>query len=210
MTSNQWDDHYAKKARAENWRARSVYKLEEINDKIKLFKPGDKVLDLGCYPGSWSQYVLSKISSSGKLIGIDLKKPKDLPTPSFRFIQEDIFNINKEVISSMPEAPFSVVLSDMAPSTTGIRNIDTSRSIELALKALEIAIASLVPKGKFLCKILEGEDIKIFINQLNSHFSETRLFRPKATRKRSTEVFVYANGFIGERNWKPPSQEPSR
>ena len=205
MFSNKWDDHYTEKARAEDWRARSVYKLKEIDDKIKLFKPGDRVLDLGCYPGSWSQYTLSKIGSSGKLIGIDLKKPKDLPAPAFKFMQEDIFNIDKEVFSSMPEAPFSVVLSDMAPSTTGIRNIDTSRSIELALKAFEIALASLVPNGKFLCKILEGEDIKIFMNQLKSHFFEIRLFRPKATRKRSIEVFVSANGFIGKRNWKPPS-----
>jgi len=205
MFSNKWDDHYAKKARTENWRARSVYKLKEIDDKIKLFKPGDRVLDLGCYPGSWSQYALSKIGSTGELIGIDLKKPKDLPAPAFKFMQKDIFNIDKEVFSSMPEAPFSVVLSDMAPSTTGIRNIDTSRSIELALKAFEIALASLVPNGKFLCKILEGEDIKIFMNQLKSHFSEIRLFRPKATRKRSIEVFVSANGFIGKRDWKPPS-----
>ena len=205
MIPNKWDDHYTKKARAENWRARSVYKLEEIDDKIKLFKPGDRVLDLGCYPGSWSQYALSKIGNSGRLIGIDLKKPKDLPAPAFKFIQGDIFDIAWEDISSTLETYFSAVLSDMAPSTTGIRNTDSSRSIQLAFKAFEIAIASLVPNGKFLCKVLEGEDIKIFMNQLKPHFSEIRLFRPKATRKRSTEVFVSANGFIGKRNWKPPS-----
>ena len=205
MISNKWDDHYAKKARTENWRARSVYKLEEIDDKIKLFKSGDRVLDLGCYPGSWSQYALSKIGSSGKLIGIDLKKPKDLPAPAFRFMQGDIFNITREEILSLPEAPFSVILSDMAPSTTGIKNTDTSRSIELALKAFEIALILLVPNGKFLCKVFEGEDIKIFMNQLKVHFSVIRLFRPKATRKRSIEVFVSANGFTGKRNWRPPS-----
>ena len=194
MKQNRWDDHYARRAKKEKWLARSVYKLQEIDNKFKLIRKGNRLLDLGCYPGSWTQYALKKVGNQGEVVGIDLTKPDQLLLDGFRFIQADVMGLEPQWLTR-EISPRDVVISDLAPPTTGIGATDTSRSISLARKALEIARALLKKKGNFVCKILEGEDIKQFKSEVSENFSQVRLFRPKATRKRSREVYLVGQGF---------------
>lgn len=195
MKSNRWDDHYARRARAEKWLARSVYKLQEIDRKFKLIRKGHQILDLGCYPGSWSQYGISKVGPEGDVIGIDLNLPDRLSFHNFRSIQADILALDMEWLIRKI-SPRDLVMSDLAPSTTGIGTTDTSRSMALAKKALDIASVLLKRRGYFVCKVLEGEEIKPFRLKAADIFSEVRLFRPKATRKRSREVYLIGQQFV--------------
>lgn len=187
--SNKWNDHYTIKAKEENWLARSVYKLEEIDKKQGLIRHGNSVMDLGCYPGSWSQYILKKVGKKGEVIGVDLLIPKKVSAPNYRFIEGDILNLETEQL--LKEAgEMDLLLSDMAPNTTGNNITDCARSLELANKALEIAIKLLKKNHQFLCKVFEGEDFKGFKNQVLKYFEQVRLFRPSAVRKKSREIYL--------------------
>jgi 23S rRNA (uridine2552-2'-O)-methyltransferase len=197
MKSNRWDDHYTEKARKEKWLARSVYKLQEIDRKFRLIHKGDRVLDLGCFPGSWSQYAIKKVGKQGDVVGIDLHTPKAFSPPHFRCIKGDIEAIAVEWLVKEIQ-PRDVVLSDLAPPTTGIRATDASRSMALAEKAARIGRALLKNRGHFVCKIFEGEDLKTFKSNISPFFQQVRLFRPKATRKRSREVYLVGTGFISK------------
>ena len=197
MKSNRWDDHYTEKARREKWLARSVYKLQEIDRKFKLIHKGDRVLDLGCFPGSWSQYAIKKVGKQGDVVGIDLHAPEAFNPPNFRCIKGDMETIEVEWLSA-EIGPRNVVLSDLAPPTTGVRETDVARSMSLAEKAARIARAVLNSRGHFVCKIFEGEDLKPFKSDLSPFFKQVRLFRPKATRKRSREVYLVGTGFISK------------
>ena len=194
MKGKRWDDHYTRRARDEKWLARSVYKLEEIDKKFNLIHKGDRLLDLGCYPGSWSQYGIGKVGPGGKVTGIDLSEPERLLCPNFRFIRADVFafDIQGQVREN---GKMDVVMSDLAPRTTGIKIADVSRSIALAEQALDIALAFLKKSGYFLCKVFEGEDLKIFKTKASENFLQVRLYRAKATRKRSREVYLLGLGF---------------
>ena len=194
MNRNKWDDHYARLAKKEGWLARSVYKLQEIDNKFEIIRRGHRLLDLGCYPGSWAQYALKKVGNQGDVVGVDLSKPDHLPPSGFRFIQADVMGLESHWLAR-EISPRDAVISDLAPPTTGIGATDTSRSISLARKALEIACALLKKEGSFACKILEGEDIGRFKSEVSRNFTQVRLFRPKATRKRSREVYLVGQGF---------------
>lgn len=195
--TNRWDDHFARQARSENWAARSVYKLEEIDLRFKILKQGDRVLDLGCFPGSWSQYALKKVGFPGLVVGVDILGPLKLSYGNFKFIKEDVFNLDSDRLAA-ELGKFDVVLSDMAPSTTGIRNTDAARSMELALRALEISIKVLSSRGRMVCKVFEGEDIGRLRNLAAAGFRDLRLLRPAATRKRSRELYLIGNEQAGE------------
>lgn len=196
MKRNRWDDHYARRAKKEKWLARSVYKLQEIDNKFKLIRKGNRLLDLGCCPGSWAQYALKKVGNQGEVVGIDLNRPDQLLMESFRFIQADVMSLEAQWLTG-EISPRDVVLSDLAPPTTGIASTDTNRSIALAKKALEIACALLKKNGSFVCKIFEGEEIKTFKSEVAGDFRQVRLFRPKATRKRSREVYLVGQNWMG-------------
>ena len=195
MKAKRWDDHYARQARDEKWLARSVYKLQEIDKKYKLIRKGDRLLDLGCYPGSWSQYGIKRVSSEGEVVGIDLTLPERLSFPNFRFIEHDILTVDTEWLIR-EVGPRDVVISDLAPQTTGIRVTDASRSMSLARRALGIALVLLKKKGHFVCKVFEGEDLKAFRSELSTHFRKIQTFRPKSTRKRSREVYMVGLGLV--------------
>ena len=197
MKSNRWDDHYTEKARREKWLARSVYKLQEIDRKFKLIHKGDRVLDLGCFPGSWSQYAIKKVGKQGDVVGIDLHTPEAFSPPNFRCIKGDMETLEVEWLVG-EIGPRNVVLSDLAPPTTGVRATDAARSMSLAEKAARIAQAVLKNRGHFVCKIFEGEDLKPFKSDISPFFKQVRLFRPKATRKRSREVYLVGTGFISK------------
>jgi len=194
MQKNTWDDHYARRARDENWLARSVYKLQEIDRRFRIIRKGDRILDLGCYPGSWSQYALRTTAPQGHVAGIDLKKPERLSALKFQFIQADIFSIDIQTLQQNL-GPRDVVLSDLAPQTTGAPATDTSRSLALSEQAFKIAEAVLVRSGRFVCKLFEGGEIKGFQASVAGRFERVRLFRPQATRKRSREVYLIGMGF---------------
>jgi 23S rRNA (uridine2552-2'-O)-methyltransferase len=195
MKKDVWDDHYARWARKEKWLARSVYKLQEIDKKFRLIHRGHRLLDLGCYPGSWSQYAIKKVGPEGDVVGIDLTLPDRLSASNFRFIQFDVLALDlDELVRDV--GPRDAVISDMAPQTTGIRLTDASRSMSLAERAAEIAIALLKKNGGFVCKVFEGEDLKRFKAGISARFKQTRLFRPHAVRKGSREVYIIGLGFF--------------
>jgi 23S rRNA (uridine2552-2'-O)-methyltransferase len=195
MTGNRWDDYYARRARAEGWLARSVFKLEEIDRKFKLIRRGHRILDLGCYPGSWSQYGLKKIGAGGDVAGIDLSSPDRLLFPNFRFIQGDVLAVDTQMLIR-GVGPRDLVMSDLAPRTTGIRATDAMRSMELARKALDLALSLLAKSGNFVTKVFEGEDLKTFRTDTERYFRAVRLFRPKAVRKGSREVYLVGLGLL--------------
>ncbi len=189
MKKNRWDDHFTRQARQEKWLARSVYKIQEIDKKFHIIGKGHRLLDLGCYPGSWSQFGIKKVGPKGKVIGVDLTQAKHLEAPNFLFIKADVLTLDTEWLLGKT-GRVDLVLSDLAPRTTGIRLRDESRSMSLARKALEIALALLKKKGHFVCKIFEGDELGPFRTEVSAYFSKPRLFRPKASRKRSREVYL--------------------
>ena len=195
MKKNRWDDHYARRARDEKWLARSVYKLQEIDKKFRLIRKGDRLLDLGCYPGSWSQYGIKMVGPQGEVVGIDLTRTDRLSFPNFRFIKGDVLSLDLDRLIR-EVGPRDVLISDMAPQTTGIRLTDESRSLSLSKRAAEIALFLLKKKGCFVCKVFEGEDLKSFRTEISVHFRQVKVFRPKAVRKGSREVYLVGLEFV--------------
>jgi 23S rRNA (uridine2552-2'-O)-methyltransferase len=192
---NKWEDHYTRRARAEKYVARSVYKLEEIDRRFKLIGRGHRLLDLGCYPGSWSQYGLEKVGPRGEVIGVDLREPERLSAPNFRFIKADVITLDIEWL--VKEIGLrDTVISDLAPQTSGIKVADTSRSMGLAKKAMDISLVLLKERGHFLSKVFEGEDLKTFKNEVKKRFDQMRLIRPSAVRKRSKEIYIVGLGLV--------------
>lgn len=189
MKQNRWDDHFARRAREENWLARSVFKLQEMDKKFNLIRKGDRLLDLGCYPGSWLQYAVKKAGPEGEVAGIDLIRPDCSLLPNIRFIHADVLTMDVEWLVKQVDG-MDVVMSDLAPKTTGIRSTDAGRSMLLARRAAEIALVLLKRKGRFVCKIFEEEDLRLFKMDISDYFRQTRLFRPKAIRKRSREIYL--------------------
>jgi 23S rRNA (uridine2552-2'-O)-methyltransferase len=192
----RWDDHYTHKAKSDGFAARSVYKLSEIDKRRKLFKPGQRILDLGCHPGSWSKYAAQSIAPGGLVIGVD-RNPTTPPHANVKTITSDIFNLNADFKQDAPQG-FHAVLSDLAPDTTGIRDVDEARSLELAQRALEIALENLRPNGFFVVKIFQGPDFKAWLDEAKKSFSTHNIIRPEATRKKSREIFVLLAGFRGQ------------
>ncbi|MFO7783351.1 MAG: RlmE family RNA methyltransferase [Thermodesulfobacteriota bacterium] len=188
---NTWDDHYARRARKEKWPARSVYKLEEIDRRFKLIPPGARLLDLGCSPGSWTQYALKKTGPRGHVVGVDLNVPGLPQVDNFRFIQADILSLDPDrLLHEIGER--DLVISDLAPGTTGVKSSDAARSAELVRSALVIARILLRPGGHFLCKVFEGEDIQDLRREIAESFEKVRSIRPKAVRKGSREIYLLA------------------
>ncbi len=194
MKSKGWDDHYARRARDEKWLARSVFKLQEMDERFKLIRRGDHLLDLGCYPGSWSQYGVKKVGQEGSIIGIDLKKPDRFSSRNFIYLKRNVLEMDMtQIAGEIPER--HLVMSDMAPATTGVAATDISRSMQLAERAYEIACAVLKTGGAFLCKIFEGEEIRAFRSEIGVHFQQIQTIRPKAVRKGSREVYIVGLSF---------------
>jgi 23S rRNA (uridine2552-2'-O)-methyltransferase len=185
----RWTDHYTRRARKERWLARSVYKLEEIDRKYTIIRTGYRVLDLGCYPGSWSQYCTEKVGETGEVVGLDLKAPHHFTAPNFRFIHADIFTLDVGCLTQKI-GQRDAVISGLSPQTTGIRATDTSRSMALVKKALELAVVILKKKGHFLCKVFEGEELKNFKDDCSRSFELIHLIRPSSVRKGSREIYL--------------------
>lgn len=192
-TRNRWKDHYSRRAKKERFPARSVYKLREIQNKYKLIKKGDTVLDLGCSPGSWLVYAARLTDRTGRVVGIDLK-PISVAVPSHvRTFTGDVLSMDDALRDSIGK-DFDVVLSDMAPATTGIKRVDTARSFHLCQKALSIALDALKPGGSFVCKIFQGEDFRQFVDSVKTSFKTHKIFKPQSSRKASKEIYIIGLG----------------
>lgn len=187
-------DHFFKKAKSENYAARSVYKLEEIQKKHRLLRPGDTVLDLGASPGSWSQYTSKVVGPRGRVIGIDLK-PIELSLSNAEFLEADALKFDFDAfLAEKGLERFDVVISDMAPSTTGIKFTDQARSTELCEMALTVAEKFLKPGGHFVCKLFHSDDFKGLKNRIQSNFKAFEAAKPESTRSQSKEIFLIGLG----------------
>lgn len=184
-------DFYFRKAKEENFAARSVFKLEEMDKKFKLFRPGNVVLDLGCAPGSWSQYVAKKVGNSGKVLGVDLAKVH-LSIPNAVFLQGDAFSeeVMSQFMADQQISEFNLVISDMAPKTCGIRVTDQERSLQLCKRALDVADLRLKKGGHFIVKIFQGADTPEFTKSLKEKFTRVEIARPKSVRQQSFEIYI--------------------
>jgi 23S rRNA (uridine2552-2'-O)-methyltransferase len=191
---NIWADHYTQKAQKEHYPARSVYKLQEIQSKTRIIKKGDRVLDLGCSPGSWLLYAAQVVGEKGRVIGIDLK-PVNIPLPPHaQAYIADIFAID-DALSDAIGHDFNAVISDMAPDTTGTKDVDAARSAALCEAALSVAKERLVVGGTFICKIFQGPDFKAFSDTVKQAFGQHKIFKPQSCRKASREIYIIGTGF---------------
>ena len=186
--NKQRRDTYVRKSKVDGYRARSAYKLIEIDEKFKIFKGGISVIDIGAAPGSWSQYV-SKVVKSGKLISIDLKKIE--PIDNSVQIRGDFTDSQiQEEIKKYIRAKVDVVMSDMAVNTTGIKNIDSIQTGELCKEAMFFAKDILNNNGYFISKIFMGSTFNEIVAEGKKFFKEVKVFKPKSSRKDSKESFI--------------------
>jgi len=190
---NRWEDHYTRRARQENYAARSVYKLQEMQQKYRIIRKGDRVIDLGCAPGSWLQFAAGLTGPGGLVVGVDLQKVViELPY-HVRVIEADVCAAEAGWLADLAGG-CDVVLSDMAPSTTGNKVVDAARSVALCEAALAVARKALKPGGTFVCKIFQGPDVKAFENEVRRQFDATRNYKPRSSRKASKELFIIGAG----------------
>ena len=188
-------DHLTRAARDAGFPARSVFKLEEIDRRTRLFRGGMRVLDLGAAPGSWSLYAARRIGPSGKLFAVDLEPIGVALPPHATSIVADVLALAGEGDETVARfAPYDVVLSDMAPRTTGSRITDQARSFELFMRALEVAARLGAPGGAFVGKIFMSDDLPLARAELRRLYASERLIRPEGTRAVSTEIFAVASG----------------
>lgn len=187
-------DAYFKRAREQGFAARSVFKLEEIDRKLHIMKPGQRVLDLGCRPGSWLQYAVAVTGRAGAVVGID-RAPLPAAIPGARVLVGDLF-VTPDAELLGPLAAFDVVLSDMAPDTTGVRSTDQARSAALFEEALARAERLLAPGGAFVGKLFQGPDLQELRRRMAGRFSAVRILKPDSSRAQSIEIYLAGTAFI--------------
>lgn len=202
-------DPFVKQAQQDGWRSRAVFKLEQIDKRDRLIKPGQVIVDLGCAPGGWSQYALGKLRGQGRIIGIDLLEVA--PMRGLDFLQADFLSPEArdwmaQHIGSQGRA--DLVLSDMAPNLSGNRLRDQARSLELLEAAAEFCASWLKPGGDFLFKAFQGEDLPEFVDGLKARFQQVHWRKPGASRDESREVFVLARGHAIADNPQAMRAEP--
>ncbi len=205
-------DHYFERAKQEQYPARSVYKLQEMDRRFTLLRRGMKVLDLGAAPGSWTLYAARRVGPGGRVLAVDLQTLREALAPEFKdlvfpanvqFRQEDVFAPSPDFSAELEAARgFDLVMSDMAPRTTGVQFADQARSLELALQALSLARQWLLKEGRFVVKVFMGPDSETLRQKMRPCFREVKAFKPKSSRAESKEIFFLGLGFLG------PTGEP--
>ena len=201
---------YYRAAKREGYRARSAYKLKQINDKHRVIREGDAVADLGCAPGGWSQVLVEIVGTRGEVVGVDLQRVR--PLPGARFIQGDFTKPETRarldaLLAESGRSALDCVVSDMAPDMTGEYDLDQARSVYLSSLALDFAVAHLRKGGCFVCKVFEGLDYQEFRENVRQQFSRVIQFHPPASRKSSSEIYLIAKGFQGE--GRAPDPKPT-
>ena len=186
-------DAYRRQAQAEGFVSRAVYKLKAVDEKYRLFQRGQRVLDLGCTPGSWLQYIAKRVGPEGLVVGVDLTAPQISLVHPLYFIPGDVLSLDFAAIRA--QSPyFDVIVSDLAPRTSGIKGVDQQRSLELAQQAFETARAFLAPGGHFLVKIFEGPDTGVLVAQLKKAFKQCHRIKPAGSRPASKEYYLLGLG----------------
>ena len=199
LSMKQYRDHFFLKAKRENYPARSIYKLKELDNKFRLFRRGMKVLDLGAAPGSWSLGAAEKVGSEGLVLACDLQSTDTVFPSQVRFFVEDVFARSPEFEAMLAEiAPFDVVISDLAPRTTGAKFADQARSLELCLEAFAVAKRYLIRGGGFAVKIFMGPDMQNLLQPMRERFTTVKSFKPQSSRSESKETFIVGLGFKGK------------
>ena len=181
-------DANTRAAKQQGYPARSVFKLDEIDRRMGLLRAGQRVLDLGAAPGSWSMYASQKVGPAGSVLAVDLQPIQQEFLPNVRVVQGDVRELGVEL--GQGEAAFDVVLSDMAPSTTGSKVADQTGSFELFMTALEVALALGKPGSSFVAKLFMGPDFENAKRSVTEAYAKTKTLRPRGTRQNSSEVFV--------------------
>ena len=200
-TSKAWmqehlTDEFVKRAQREGYRARSAYKLMEIDDKDKLFKPGMTVVDLGATPGSWSQVVVQRLHGKGRVIALDLLEMQPLSGVEFLqgdFREEDVLKKLEEMLAGKK---IDLVIADMAPNMSGINLVDQASVAYLAELALEFSLKWLKPEGNFLVKVFVGTGFDDIVRNMKQSFEKVVTRKPKASRDRSSEIYL-----LGLKRW---------
>jgi 23S rRNA (uridine2552-2'-O)-methyltransferase len=202
-SSSRWlkehfDDEYVQRSKQEGYRSRAIYKLIEIQQKDRVLKPGMTVIDLGAAPGGWSQYAATLLGGKGRMIALDILPME--PLPDVEFIEGDFREdeVLHQLLQLLGDSGADLVLSDMAPNTSGMDAIDVPRAYYLAELALDLARQVLKPGGGLLVKLFQGEGFESYHNELKRHFKRVVMRKPKASRARSREIYALATGFKPE------------
>lgn len=189
-------DRYFKKAKLEGYRSRAAYKLIELQQRFRLMRSGDAVVDLGAAPGGWLQVAAKAVGSQGKVIGVDLQSIQPFNQSNIILVQGDITDpLVQDKIKELIGGPADSILSDLSPKLSGIRDADMARCFELNQTALQVATALLRPGGSLLIKSFISTDLQAFTGTLKQYFSEVQRTRPEATRQGSSEFYFFAKRF---------------
>ena len=198
-SSHQWlkkhfDDEFVKRAQREGWRSRAVYKLEEIDRKYRLFRPGMIVVDLGAAPGGWSQYAQRALTGKGRILALDILSMEALPGVVFLqgdFTEDEALDL---LMKNLGDSRVDLVLSDMAPNISGMRAVDQPRSIYQVELAVDFAAKVLARNGNLLFKAFQGEGFEDVVKNLHGEYRKVLIRKPRASRQGSREVYVLAQG----------------
>lgn len=199
-SSHRWlkehfDDEFVRRAQAEGWRSRAVYKLQEINERDRLLKPGTTLVDLGAAPGGWSQYAARALGERGRVLALDILPMDALAGVDFiqgDFREEAVF---AQLLATLAGTPVDLVISDMAPNTSGLKAVDQPKQMYLVELALDFARQTLRPGGDFLVKVFQGEGFDALLKDLRANFGSVATRKPKASRARSAELYLLARNF---------------
>jgi len=188
-------DPYARRARSSGMRARAAYKLEEIDRKYRLIAPNSRIIDLGAAPGSWSQYAAARLGAGGEIIAVDLLAMA--PIETVRFIRGDFIDakVRAQILEALDGRPADLVLSDLAPNLSGVRDTDQARAAELQGAVLAFCRRGLRPGGALLCKQFAGESAAAVRAQIAADFEQARGIKPDASRPQSKEFYLLARGY---------------
>jgi len=202
-TSNAWlaehfNDEFVKRARKEGYRSRAVYKLQEIDSRDRLLKPGMIVVDLGAAPGAWSQYLRERVGRTGRVIALDILPMEALP--GVEVLEGDFTEqaTLKALLDALGGRPVDLVISDMSPNISGVDSADKARAMYLAELAVDFAVQVLKPGGSFLMKVFQGSGFSELYKGIQGKFTRVVSRKPKASRARSAEIYVLATGFRGD------------
>jgi 23S rRNA (uridine2552-2'-O)-methyltransferase len=199
-------DRFFERAKKEGLRARSAYKLDEIQRRLRILRPGARVLDLGAAPGGWCQIAARAVGERGSVLGLDLEPVPPLPLPVKTWVADAFAPELLERLRGEGGAPFDVVLSDLAPRTTGVRGTDEARSIALAERALALATEVLTPSGSLVVKLFMGGEFESFLGRFKQTFGQVKVVKPEASVARgSKEVYLVGQRLRSKKGASPPS-----
>lgn len=198
MATYNRKDSYYQKAKKEGYKSRAAYKLIELDKRFKIFRKGMKVLDCGAAPGGWSQVALELVGDTGIVVAVDLDEITGISSPNFKPIQGDFTrtSVLDEVL--VINSTYDVVISDIAPHTTGVRDTDHAYSVELVKNVYAFCKDVLKKGGDFLFKLFEGPDRESLVKEMKSNFKDVKIIRPDATREGSMEMYIFASCFLGK------------